>query len=105
MASNGWQWTAMTGIDQRWLAIAGNCRPWPIRLPPSTETKKAESPKIVENCFCIDQNQVVQKWSKNCSGPSQMMTPKSDQKIVKKWTQQDLGSKNSKHMPTGMAYF
>ena len=39
---------------------------------------------------------MVKKLSKNGFGPSQMMAPKSGQKVVKKWSQQDLGSKSAK---------
>ena len=74
-----------------------------IRLPPSTETKKAKSPKLVKNWFLHRPNQVVKKWSNGGFWPSQMMTPKSGEKVVKKlsnggpskiWDQ-----KNGKNMP------
>ena len=66
--------------------------------PPSTATKKGKSPKLVENWFLHRPNQVVKNGSNVGFGPSQMMTPKSGEKVVKKWSRQGLGSKNNQNM-------
>ena len=57
---------------------------------------------MVKNWFLHRPNQVVKKWSNGGFGPSQMMTPKSGEKVVKKWSQPGPGPagghKNGKKM-------
>ena len=79
-------WLANKPLGRPWLAGRPHLlRPSKfIRLPPSTETKNAKLPKIVKNWFLHRPNQVVKKLSNGGFWPSQMMTPKSGEKVIKK---------------------
>ena len=58
---------------------------------------------MVKNWFLHGPNQVVKKLSNGGFWPSQMMTPKSGEKVVKKWSNGGpsniWGHKNGKNMP------